>query len=404
MCSICGGTHWDEIAKYIWERSRDRGRDDHGKRHFPDNGPWIGNHRATPTTEVESPVERQPVGIDPGPYFVFNGIISNDADLGVRDGEADTSILPRVIRSDTFGNFHQDVQEKLIASYAIACLKPGGTIWLSCNYKPIWILCERDRWYFSSLEHHFPPMIKNHPWKMKPYSSLNLATGKSLDIKRNQSDRALVICSSGLDSTAVAAYASRIHKEVTLIHFDYGCRAAKREIEQVKKIATYLNTGCKILNISKMVFGESSPLMVDDADIARDEAGAEYAHEWVPARNLVMLSLTVAYAEANNFGHIYLGTNLEEAGAYPDNEEQFILDFKNLLYGAVQNGVKIDVHTPLGGLMKHEVVPFGLKYGAPFELTWSCYRGGEKHCDKCGPCFMRRTAFERNGLKDPVFE
>jgi len=140
----------------------------------------------------------------------------------------------------------------------------------------------------------------------------------------------------------------------------------------------------------------------DTNKIADGIAGAEYAHEWVPARNLVMLSTAVAYAEAHNYGYIYLGTNLEEASVYPDNEEQFILDFNNLLYGAVQNGVKIEIKTPLGGLMKHEIVLFGLECNAPFHLTWSCYKGGEKHCGKCGPCFMRRTAFERNGLVDPV--
>lgn len=66
------------------------------------------------------------------------------------------------------------------------------------------------------------------------------------------------------------------------------------------------------------------------------------------------------------------------------------------------NGKYVCVDTPVGNLMKHEIVKFGRKYNAPFELTWSCYRNGDKACGHCGPCFMRQTAFQRNGLVDPV--
>lgn len=57
---------------------------------------------------------------------------------------------------------------------------------------------------------------------------------------------------------------------------------------------------------------------------------------------------------------------------------------------------------PVGNLVKHEIVKMGLQIGAPLHLTWSCYEGGDKHCGKCGPCYMRKTAFEINGVKDPV--
>ncbi len=188
-------------------------------------------------------------------------------------------------------------------------------------------------------------------------------------------------------------------KNTTLIHFDYGCKASRKEIESIINISNFFECDFKVIPL--ISFGGSSLLMEEDK-ITEGKKGAEYAHEWVPARNLLMLSAATAFAEANDIGHIYLGTNLEEAGAYPDNEEQFILDFNSLLYGAVQNGIKIEIHTPLGGLMKHEIIPFGHNYNTPFHLTWSCYRGGDSHCGVCGPCFMRKTAFERNGLIDPV--
>jgi 7-cyano-7-deazaguanine synthase len=148
----------------------------------------------------------------------------------------------------------------------------------------------------------------------------------------------------------------------------------------------------------------ASPLLNADAAISKGVEGAEYAHEWVPARNLVMLSVATAYAEANGFNVIALGNNLEESGAYPDNEEQFTIQFDSLLPMAVHDGYEVRVVAPVGTLMKHEIVKLGLELGTPFKETWSCYKGGLKHCGECGPCFMRRTAFERNGTTDPVFE
>ena len=397
MCSICGGTRWDSISQYIWQASEDRGRDDSGiaKSH---SGLWIGNRRATPTTEVEKPLERQPVGEDP--KIVFNGIISNDKELGSIEGEADTSVLPRVLSFTSLSDFRDSIQDKLIGSYAMAVLFEG-VIWLACNYKPIWIAEEDGQVYFSSLKSHFPKYVNPH--RMDPYSVRLLTLEHySFEIERIQHNKAVVICSAGLDSTTVASVACKVHgnANVTLLHFDYGCRATGREIDSIGKIADFLGCGLEIVPMAS--FGGSSLLKDSTAPITEGIKGAEYAHEWVPARNLMMLSHAVAFAEAKQYGHIYLGTNLEEAGAYPDNEEQFILDFNNLLYGAVQNGIKIEIHTPLGGLMKHEIVKLGISIDTPYHLTWSCYHGEDIHCGKCGPCFMRRTAFRRNGIEDPV--
>ena len=397
MCSICGGTRWDEVANHIWESSTDRGRDAHG-RYVGISGSWIGNHRATPTTEIEFPIEGQPVGDTV--KLVFNGIISNADDLGIQPGEADTSVLPRVLNFDNLSSFRRSISINLKGSYAIAARVPSGHIWLAANYKPIWIGTYDGQWYFSSLASHFPFNII--PYRMRPYGVQDLqdfSTWRA--IPRFILQKVAVIASAGLDSTAVAAMAVKQYgaEFVTLLHFDYGCNAGNKEKEQITKIAQYL--GISLVVIPMTSYGGSS-LLRPGSEISEGIAGAEYAHEWVPARNLLMLANAVAYAEANKVGRIFIGTNLEEAGAYPDNEEQFILDFDALLTGAVQNGVLIKIVSPLGGLMKHEIVPFGIKYNAPFHLTWSCYKGGDKHCGKCGPCFMRQTAFKRNGLIDPV--
>lgn len=395
MCSIAGGNFFN---KHLFEASKDRGRDYTAIAQYKDS--WVCNHRATPTTEVEYPLESQPVGR--GIKIVHNGVISNDRELGNKDGMIDSSVLPYVLNFKDLKSFKHSLENNIIGSYALAVLFPDGRIWLACNYKPIWIYHDKGKFLFSSLKSHFPKNMK--PYKMLPYSVLDTSNFESLEIKRKQYDKALIIASSGLDSTVAISYANKLHKEIELIHFNYGCKATQNEVDRIKQISDHFNCKHVIQKIDYSNMLGNCSLLNKGSEIAKGVDGAEYAHEWVYARNLLMMSYAVAYAEANKIGYIYLGTNLEEGGAYPDNEDQFIKDFDQCLWGAVQNGLKIEIKTPLGNLMKHEIVKLGIELDAPFDLTWSCYHNGEKPCRDCGPCFMRETAFQRNDMIDPLIK
>ena len=395
MCSICGGNIFDERAIGVFNKALERGKD--YSNIYYKNKSWICNHRAIPTTEIESPEFNQPFGNE---YkIVHNGVISNDKDLGNKEGYIDSYVLSKQLK---FSNIDELVTslKKIRGSYAIAIMKPNGSFYLACNYKPIFYSLDNDYFIFSSYKEHLSG-FKNVK-RVKPYTAIDIETGEIREIEREKYDKAVVICSGGLDSTAVAAYAKQKHKEMVLLHFQYGCIAENKETEAIKKIAKKLKCSYKIMKINFDFMNGNSTLFGKQENISKGIEGAEYANEWVPARNLIMLSLAVGFAEANNYSYIYLGTNLEEGGAYPDNENQFIKDFNNCLYGAVQNGKFVEIRTPLGNLMKHEIVKFGKKYNAPFELTWSCYKNLEKPCGECGPCFMRKTAFARNGLRDPL--
>lgn len=401
MCTICGGTKLTEKFLSIFQTSLDRGRDYSNV--FYRKGSWICNHRAVPTTEVENAEFNQPFGTD---YkIVHNGTISNDKELGNPEGMIDSYILSKVLDFTSVETL-RDTLIPLVGAYALGIMKPNGHFYLACNYKPIFYgYDDENNFYFSSYEHHLKGLktVK----RLAPYSVMDEETGRSVSIPRQVYDRALVIASAGLDSTAVAAYACATHKEVTLLHYNYGCLAETPELIRIKQIQkslneTYGNCSLYIMDLDLKFMAHASTIMDGKEFIAESVSGSEYAHEWVPARNLIMMSMAVGYAEANNFSYIYLGTNLEESGAYPDNEEQFIKDFNSCLYGAVQNGRYVEIRTPVGNLMKHEIIPFGNKYKAPFEHTWSCYRNGEKACGHCGPCFMRQKAFFRNGLIDPI--
>lgn len=405
MCSILGGSSLDDQTFKLYQLAKDRGRDFSGLCQYA--GSFLANHRATPTNEQETGVENQPFGREF--KVVHNGTIANDEELGNTSGEIDSKVLGGILDPTDLNTFTESVQ-RVEGSYAIALMTKRGEFFLACNYKPIFIVHYYDQRgeeqvAFSSLEHHLKHL--GNPYRMKPYSTMHIwgdpngihMTANTLP--REQVNRAIVVCSGGLDSTAVTGYAKQKHDEIILLHFDYGCRATDQEKRAIEKIANFLECPFRIIPIDYSPMKGDSTLFGCD-QIETGKAGVEYALDWVPARNLVLLSYAVAFAEANGYGYIYLGNNLEEGGAYPDNEQQWITDLSNTLYGAVQNGVKVEIKQPLGNLMKREIVEFGKRVGSPLHLSYSCYNGGKDHCGKCGPCYMRKEAFKRAGIPDPT--
>jgi len=175
-------------------------------------------------------------------------------------------------------------------------------------------------------------------------------------------------------------------------------------VAAIQTVADTLNLPLEIVDLGNL-FDEviqGSNLVEDNPDITDGEAGAEFAHEWVPARNLVMLSIATAYAEAHGYDSVASGINLEEAGAYPDNEMEFVRRFADTLPFATSADSHVEVEMPVGNLMKHEIVRLGLDTDAPLDDCWSCYEDAEYHCGNCGPCYMRQTAFRINETPDPL--
>jgi 7-cyano-7-deazaguanine synthase len=405
VCSIFGALSKNpdmRIIDALRRKAGDRGRDGGRMEEFRLPNGWfayLGNWRATPTTEVE----RGP--LQPYDGIVHNGMIANTSELGLQPGEIDSQVLPRIILRHTLTEFRHSI-DRIVGSYAIAAVAVD-TIFLACNYKPIYYWSPDGRsFYFSSMARHFDGIVPRgqRPVKMLPYSVMDLRTGDMFTLPLKMKRRALVIASSGLDSTVTAAQMIADGFDVRLLHFTYGAIATSNEVYRIPQIARALGCESDIVPLDYSHMQGDSRLFGSGTDIADGISGTEYAHEWVPARNLVMLAIATAYAEAHGYHYIALGNNLEEAGAYPDNEEEFTTLFDNLLPHATQNGYGIAVISPVGHLMKHEIVSLGLKLKAPLEHTWSCYRNGNVPCGECGPCFMRKTAFARVGAVDPALE
>ncbi len=466
MCAIIGALVWaidtperlkrvNDILNHIMKQSHERGRDGRGfmtnssndlaplARHSTvriENGVdqldhtflyglcshavFISNLRAETTTEYvadKRDTDQQPYYVSPW-TIVHNGTIANDKDLRTFahptriDSAAIAEHLASAPRpnmlpdaSDTFWHFYDKVRD-LKGSYAILanCESEPNQLLAAANYRPIWYVQTDVGVFLASARHYFPDEFV--PKMLEPYSAMSFlySEGVGLEVtavplrEEPQQRRALVVCSGGLDSVVAATYTKNVlGYDTELIHFRYGSRAEGPEVVAVQQVADALGVRCTVFPLPVYKPGDS-PLLQADSKIAGGEEGAEFAHEWIPARNLLLLSVATAYAEANGFDTIVLGNNLEEAGAYPDNEPEFIAKFNDLLPFAVGDGKHMRVIMPVGNLMKHEIVALGHKIGAPLDKTWSCYRAGEQHCGTCGPCYMRRTAFEINHLPEVI--
>lgn len=397
-------------------------------------GSWvIGLNRGEPTTEhfettpddLAPHTMRRSDGTHCGPWTtVHNGTIANDHELaqryGIPDRGIDSRVLPYVFAEATpqddklppSAMIPRQLMNTVKGSYAIAAGRQDGMLALACNYKPIFTAVVSDVLYFASLPHHLPGYgtLRSTIQKMTPYSTLVVRPDKQitsgwLRTPATSRQRALVVLSGGLDSTVVLTQtvAWLGAQNVAAMHVSYGCHANDRELRAVKEICARLDVNLHLLETDAFeAIGGSTLLRGSGSDAVSGQAGSEYAHEWVPARNLILASLGVGLAETEGYSIIALGNNLEESGAYPDNEQEFIRSLNEVLPNAVQEGRRVTFAEPVGNLMKHEIVKLGLELGAPLDLTYSCYRGEEIHCGRCGPCFMRHNAFRMNGATDPM--
>jgi 7-cyano-7-deazaguanine synthase len=216
----------------------------------------------------------------------------------------------------------------------------------------------------------------------------------------NNRHRGLVVCSGGLDSTTVAKIAAQECKEIKLIHFKYGCKAEGAEVAAIENIAKALNCSYEFIDMYWLKRLGGSSLTDEGGVIVKGQAGAEFAHEWVPARNTAMIGIAASYADRFDCGAIYLGLNLEESGAYPDNTREFFEEYNRVLDVGTQ--ARPEIRNPLWHLTKKEIVRLAYEIGAPIHYAWSCYEGGEIQCGQCGPCIMRRTAHEMLNIPETV--
>ena len=223
--------------------------------------------------------------------------------------------------------------------------------------------------------------------------------------------KALVLFSGGVDSSTCLAMAVKKYgsENVTALSIFYG-QKHDREISAADAVAEFYGVEHIKLDLSLIFdFSDCSLLSRSEEEIPH-ESYAEQLEKtdgapvstYVPFRNGLFISAAASVAISKGCGIIFYAAHADDAAgnAYPDCSDSFNKAMNEAVWLGSGNQVKIEA--PFVGMTKAQVVKTGLELGVPYELTWSCYEGGEKPCGVCGTCRDRIAAFEANGVHDPL--
>ena len=218
--------------------------------------------------------------------------------------------------------------------------------------------------------------------------------------------KAVVLLSGGLDSTTTLAQAIADGNEVVALSFRYGQRHSK-ELVAAKNVADFFKVKHVVVDIDLSMFRSALTDKNIDVPENRDEEqmGSDIPVTYVPARNIIMLSVAAGLCESVDADKIYIGANSVDYSGYPDCRPEFFAEYEKMINIGTKAGVEghpIRIMTPIQHATKADIVRLGKKLGAPLHLTWSCYEGGEKACGKCDSCQLRLRGFEEAGYKDEI--
>ena len=217
----------------------------------------------------------------------------------------------------------------------------------------------------------------------------------------------VVLLSAGLDSAVAFKRALDDGGVALALTFDYGQRAAAREVERARAIAERFDIPHRALELPWLSETGGSALTRRDRALPRparadlDRRGVAEATAravWMPNRNGVFVNAAAAFAEGLGAGRVVAGFNAEEGATFPDNSEAFTEAATAALRLSTLSGVEL--WAPTGRLRKVDIVRLGASIGAPLDLVWSCYEGGALPCGTCESCARLRRAAEEAGLAE----
>jgi 7-cyano-7-deazaguanine synthase len=219
---------------------------------------------------------------------------------------------------------------------------------------------------------------------------------------------AVVLLSGGLDSTTTLAYALSKGYDVVPLTVRYGQRHA-RELDSAKAVVKHYGLKKHVITTLDLSFLRTSALTSKDVAVPlRDSVegiGEDIPVTYVPARNIIMLSLAAGLCETEGGEAIFIGANAIDYSGYPDCRPEFFQAYEKVLQVGTKAGVEgrpLRIEAPILRKTKGEIVRLGKELNAPLHLTWSCYNGGEKACGRCDSCLIRLKGFRDAGCTDPI--
>jgi 7-cyano-7-deazaguanine synthase len=204
-----------------------------------------------------------------------------------------------------------------------------------------------------------------------------------------------VLLSGGLDSTAALAMAARSTPvPVAALFFDYGQHAARSEGAAARGIAEHFHLSFERLELPWLARLSSSALIAGRGEppawVGRELDDRSARDVWVENRNGIFINIAAFYAAETGCDAVIVGFNREEASVFPDNGEEYLARIN----GALELGLgkRVRVESPTLRMGKREIVERALELDIPWELLWSCYRGGERMCGSCESCLRLARA------------
>ena len=206
-----------------------------------------------------------------------------------------------------------------------------------------------------------------------------------------------------MDSCVTAAVAHRDY-DIAALHANYGQRTETREAAAFEAQAAHFGVVDRLV-VKLDSFQKIGGSSLTDVGIAVPDANlesAEIPNTYVPFRNAHLLSVGVSWAEVIGAEKIFVGAVGEDSSGYPDCRPEYYRAFNELIRAGTRPSTKIEIETPLIYRRKSEIVKLGVELGAPFDLTWSCYRREDLACGMCDSCALRLRGFREAGLDDPL--
>ncbi|WP_165217781.1 7-cyano-7-deazaguanine synthase QueC [Affinirhizobium pseudoryzae] len=214
--------------------------------------------------------------------------------------------------------------------------------------------------------------------------------------------KTLVVCSGGLNSVSLAYKIAAEADLVGLISFDYGQRH-KKELQFAALAAARLSVPHHVIDITTIGKHLTGSALTDDVAVP----DGHYAEETmkitvVPNRNAIMLTIAFGLAAAQGADAVAIAVHGGDHFIYPDCRPGFIDSFQVMQNHALEGYASVQLLSPFVTISKADIVTEGARHATPFAETWSCYKGGERHCGRCGTCVERREAFHLAGVADPT--
>ena len=214
--------------------------------------------------------------------------------------------------------------------------------------------------------------------------------------------KAVVILSGGMDSTT-ALFIAKEEYSIIPLHFNYGQRTEKKELESFSEICDYLQLENRyVIDLPFFKQIGANALVDVNLDVPTDGIKPGVPITYVPFRNGIFLSIAASVAEKEGAEAIFIGVVEEDSSGYPDCTEKFIEHMKNAINSGTKPETHIDIKTPLIHLKKEDIVKKAIEVKVPLELTWSCYKNENKACGVCDSCRLRLKGFKKVGINDPI--